>query len=126
MPAVRVDELVPESREVTFVKMDIQGSEVDALKGMHRILTGSDRLVMICECSPIALQEAGSSTEMLIKSLQSAGLTVMLMLSNGLFDADSIQQERHRWNDPYFYRNLLAYHPSQQLLIEGIFKKVGL
>lgn len=123
VPTVRVDEHVPYTREVSFVKMDIQGSEADALQGMRRILTGNDRLVVICECCPKALQDAGSSADLLIETLQSAGLTTKVMLSNGLLDACSILQERHRWNEPYFYRNLIAYNPSQQPLMERLFKR---
>lgn len=120
VPAIRVDEYIPQSSEVTFVKIDIQGSEVDALQGMRRILSGSNRLVVICECSPHALHQAGSDVDTLMDTLQSAGLTVKVLDRKGLCDASSILRDRRRWNDPYYYRNLIAYHPSQQILMEEI------
>ena len=119
--ACRLDDHIPTDRPVSFVKIDIQGSEVDALQGMRRILTGSNRMMVLCECSPYALEEAGSSVASLLDSLESAGLVVKLLQPRRLVEISWLMADKHQWGDPYYYQNLLAYHPSQEQLLKRLF-----
>lgn len=48
-------------QEIDVVKLDVEGAEVDALRGMHRTLTGSPQLTMFVDCNPTALTSAGAS-----------------------------------------------------------------
>lgn len=66
-PTVRVD----------VVKLDIEGGEVAALRGMRDTLAraGPD-LTVFAECNPSMLDRSGSSSSELVESLQAQGLDV--------------------------------------------------
>ncbi len=66
-PTVRVD----------VVKLDIEGGEVAALRGMRETLAraGPD-LVVFAECHPSMLERSGSSADELIETLHGIGLDV--------------------------------------------------
>lgn len=60
VPAITLDEAVSD-RRVDFVKMDIEGGETKAFKGMARIIHNSADLKMIIEVSSARLVEVGSN-----------------------------------------------------------------
>jgi FkbM family methyltransferase len=66
-PTVRVD----------VVKLDIEGAEVAALRGMSETLgRAGPALTVFAECNPQMLESAGSSTDELIRLLRGYGLDV--------------------------------------------------
>jgi FkbM family methyltransferase len=95
---VRLDEAVA-GRSVDFVKMDIQGYELEALRGMTGILARPTPMVMILEFWPWGLRQAGESPEALLRFLADAGFTVGLLGGEPL----APWREERTW-----YRNLLA------------------
>jgi len=58
--AVAVDEYLQSSTEVNFIKMDIQGFEMSAVKGMIKTLQ-SPHLKMLSEFWPYGMRKAGTS-----------------------------------------------------------------
>jgi len=56
IPLARVDDLVPAGEVVGVVKIDVEGAELDVLRGMSRIL-GRDRPVVLLELNSRALRE---------------------------------------------------------------------
>jgi FkbM family methyltransferase len=99
VPLVRLDEAV-RGADVDFVKMDIQGYELEALRGMAGILARRTPMVMILEFWPWGLRQAGESPEALLRFLGDAGFTV------GLLGGEPVAPwgEERKW-----YRNLLAH-----------------
>jgi FkbM family methyltransferase len=61
---------------VDVVKMDIQGAELDALKGARRLLSQSVPLTMLLEYWPYGLSRSGAAPSAVIELLTSSGLLV--------------------------------------------------
>lgn len=70
---VSLDQALGE-RPMDVLKLDIEGGEVAALRGMRRTLDASPDVSVFVECNPRALRRAGSSTSALLDELRRAGL----------------------------------------------------
>jgi FkbM family methyltransferase len=69
--ATRVlDDIVPHSTRVGFIKLDVEGAESLILDGAKRIMT-SDRPLVFCEFNDIILRDAGSSSNDLLCKFKS-------------------------------------------------------
>lgn len=64
------------ARPVDVVKLDLEGGEVDTLRGMRRTLAASPDPCLIVECNPVALSAAGTSARTLRRELDASGLDV--------------------------------------------------
>lgn len=71
--ATRVlDDIVPHSTRVGFIKLDLEGAESLMLDGAKRIMT-SDRPLVFCEFNDIVLRDAGSSSNELLCKFKGLG-----------------------------------------------------
>jgi len=71
---VRLDERLS-GVKIDVVKMDIEGAELHALRGMRDLLTNpAVAPIMFVECNPAALSAAGGSAQELIDCLRGMGL----------------------------------------------------
>lgn len=75
VPAVRVDDLIERLgwERVDFVKMDVEGSEVEALKGMHELLSSSVAPPILYEANGHTLRFYGLRTADLLRELERFG-----------------------------------------------------
>jgi FkbM family methyltransferase len=73
VPALAADEAI--QGEVDVVKLDVEGGEVEALRGM-RALIGRRRPVLFVECHPDALRRAGASVAGLVGEIRDAGYRI--------------------------------------------------
>lgn len=58
-----LDEVIKPPTPISFIKMDIQGAEVLALRGMRRVLGENPNLTLISEVWPRKMERAGTSIE---------------------------------------------------------------
>lgn len=65
--------------EIDVVKVDVEGAEIEALRGMRRTLTGSRRLVVFVECNPTGLASSGASARELLDELEALELDVSVV-----------------------------------------------
>jgi FkbM family methyltransferase len=98
---VRIDDAVPQNLPIHFVKMDVEGAELPALKGMSGILERYHPTVAI-ELNELALNRGnGSTPEELIGLVKGFGYTLREVGSNNDFVLPT-----HR--DGYVFTNLVA------------------
>ena len=64
---VRLDEAVDEPPRL--IKLDLEGGEVDALRGARGLLESDDPPWVVCECQPSHLKRAGSTPRELIDAV---------------------------------------------------------
>jgi len=73
-----IDEFCKEnSLKIDFLKLDIQGSEPKALKGMKQTLTSSTNIKIVTEFFPSAMRDTNSSPEEYLSNLEKYGFKIM-------------------------------------------------
>lgn len=82
--AVSIDEYLSKNKKVDFIKIDIQGAELYAFKGMQEILKANKGLRMLTEFWPYGLKSAGSSAEELLQFMSNLGYTAYLLNDKGM------------------------------------------
>ena len=87
----RIDDLVP--GPVDLIKLDIQGFEFHALKGMQRILRESLHLTIFIEFWPEGLRRAGSGAEEFLAFLRMLGFEIFYI--NEYAERLEIAEDRH-------------------------------
>ena len=86
--AVSIDSFVNNSFAVNFIKMDIQGFEYFALKGMEQTIKNNPRLKLLMELSPVAMKKAGITTNMLYNWIQEKELKIYYLQDTKVKMAD--------------------------------------
>jgi FkbM family methyltransferase len=71
-----VRQYIPDGRSVDFVKLDVEGSEIEALKGAAQLLAARTTIFLV-EVNTILLQAGGHSSVDLLKPFFDAGYAVM-------------------------------------------------
>ena len=101
---VRLDDYFKTRERVDFIKMDIQGYELHALRGAERVLRENSHIKLLLELWPHGLMQAGSTWNDLITYLQDHGFELHETSATGLrpFRAESVR-ETSDW-----YINLFA------------------
>jgi len=80
--SVTIDEYLDINLHVDFIKMDIQGAEIFALKGMKRTLSENKNLQILTELWPLALKSAGSSAVELLTYMNEMGYKSFILGKN--------------------------------------------
>jgi FkbM family methyltransferase len=81
--AVSIDDYLTGTR-VDFIKMDIQGFEMEAMKGMKETLKNNPNVKMISEFWPYGLRKAGSSVRDFFILLKELNFKVEILKDNKL------------------------------------------
>ncbi len=66
--------------QVDFIKMDIEGAEINALQGMRRTVRASPRLVLIMEFNPRAWQSFGVDPAKVWEELHKTGFAKIMVI----------------------------------------------
>ncbi len=73
---ISIDDYVAGKFNVDFIKMDIQGFELDALRGMSITLKENPDIILFIEFWPYGLQKAGSSATELFDFITALGYNI--------------------------------------------------
>lgn len=98
--AIALDDYFPDNAKIDFIKIDIQGYEPIALKGMSKIMRQLGGAVVFGELWPYGLQKAGSSAEEYLQFLKSHGFKIK-------FFEDEIDYNE-KVKDKNFYTDFIA------------------
>lgn len=74
--AISIDDFVGDKIKVDFIKMDIQGFEVTAIKGMQRTLQSNRNILLLTELWPYGLNQAGTSAQQFADTVSGLGLSL--------------------------------------------------
>lgn len=91
VPTMTVDELVAELEweRVDFIKMDVEGSEVAAVRGMSGLLVRADAPAILCEANGHTLRLLGETPNSLTAQLEQFGYRNFLVESGQLVPVQS-------------------------------------
>ena len=84
IPCVSLDEFLPANERIDFVKIDIQGFETSAFRGMKRILTENPNVKIVSEFWPFGLKKSGNSVEGLLRFFWDLGFQVSIIHESSL------------------------------------------
>lgn len=76
---VTLDDFMAVDEHVDFIKLDIQGSEHIAFKGMENTINKNDNLKIICEFSPYLLKRCFSSSETYLNFIIKSGFRIQTL-----------------------------------------------
>jgi len=101
---VALDDYFKPGQRVDFIKMDIQGYELHALRGANRVLADNPNAKLLLEFWPYGLKQAGTNWIELIDTLERQNMAVCQITRYGLvpFCAESVSE------NPDWYVNLFA------------------
>ena len=79
--SVAMDDIIPKHR-VDFIKIDIQGSELHALRGLKKIINHNKSIIILMEYDPQSLTGAGSKSEEFFRICDESGFTMFALFKN--------------------------------------------
>lgn len=112
--ATAIDDIETASRGFDFVKMDIQGAEGQALRGMQNTLASHRPAVMILEFWPSSLERAGTPPEDVYTSIVQLGYQLQRISNEEgkLYPINSYQQIADFCDLDWKFVNLLCTHSA--------------
>ena len=112
--AISIDDYVSRNKisKIDFIKMDIQGFEMQAIKGMSNTLASNPKIQLISEFWPYGLNKAGSSAMEYFNYLRSKNFICYLLEKNNLkqLDTDMVVKMEHLGKEHYFNILALPHH----------------
>ncbi|HTD05890.1 FkbM family methyltransferase [Undibacterium sp.] len=82
IPCVRVDESIDATQAIKLIKIDIEGAEMMALRGMEKILQQPAKPIILCEVIDEFLKEMNSNAEELFFFLEAHGYQYVYLMEN--------------------------------------------
>lgn len=97
---------------ISFIKMDIEGAEFNAIKGMYNLLSSNDRIKILTEFSPGELTRSGVRPVKFLKLLNSLGFKLYKFnnRTNGVSLIDVRQWSKYACMEEGTYMNILCKH----------------
>ncbi|NUM31050.1 MAG: FkbM family methyltransferase [Bacteroidetes bacterium] len=106
--AISIDKYVNNEFKVDFIKMDIQGYEISALKGMENTIKSNPHIILLLEFWPFGLHAAGHTVKEFCDLLISFGLKIYFLEKTILtpFEFGKIADyEKWEWGQ---YKNIVV------------------
>jgi FkbM family methyltransferase len=104
VPMVALDDYFKAGERVDFLKLDIQGYELHALRGAKRIINENHNMKLLLEFWPYGLKQAGANWGALIEIIEAFAMDVMFVRADNLIPFEP----RKVRTDVNWYVNLFA------------------
>lgn len=106
VPCVRLDDYFKPGDRVDFIKMDIEGFEFEALRGMTRVLDDNKNIQLLTEFWPYGEACAGRSPEDFLRFFETRGFNVTLVRKNleRIHSAEPLAYDKATGFDVYISR----------------------
>lgn len=92
--AVSLEDYCNVNTKIDFIKIDIQGFEMEAMKGMHTILKANHDIKLISEFWPYGLRKAGSTVSDYYNFLKNMNFNIYLLKEDSL-EPLSLEKVQH-------------------------------
>lgn len=106
--AVNADDYFKNLGQVHFIKMDIQGFEMSAVRGMERILKENESIKILSEFWPYGLKLTGSSATEYFEYLTSLNFNCYLLEKEQLIKLDLKKVKEMDTHQEELYYNIFA------------------
>jgi FkbM family methyltransferase len=114
--AVAIDDVINPGEKIDFIKMDIQGSEYLALKGMDRLITENPNISLLCEYAPDYLKEcSGITPKQFYNFFLERGFELFFLRDGKLEQFSAVVKENI--NGDVYYENIIATAKKPEELI---------
>lgn len=107
IPCTSVDDYLGANNKVDVIKMDIQGAEYTALKGMIKTLSANPPIQMLIEFWPHGLKSAGYSAVQLFELIQAYGFRMYLREDGKSLEINDKNILTYQEKPKEYYRNIL-------------------
>ena len=107
----RLDDVLAIRPPVDVVKLDVQGAEEAALRGMEALLAGSPGALVLVELSPADARDAGSDPQALLAYYRSLGFAIRVQLPDEKGVLDLADDELLRRAEELEHVNLVLERP---------------
>ena len=106
--AISIDQYVNSDFKVDFIKMDIQGYEISALKGMENTIKSNQKITMLLEFWPYGLHAAGHTVKEFCDLINSFGLKIFFLEKENLLPFDYSKTEEYETWEWGQYKNIVV------------------
>jgi FkbM family methyltransferase len=113
---ITIDNYIGGNYLVNFIKLDIQGAEFNALKGMKNTLEKNKEIIIFTEFWPYGLKLSGNSKEELFNYFKQLNFFVY-HIDDGLTAIDEKDLNKFREEEKDYYNVLLSKKPLSELEI---------
>jgi FkbM family methyltransferase len=106
---VKIDDVIKD--KISFIKMDVEGSEAKAIKGMGKTLLKNKSITLITEFAPEMISNSGEIPETYLENLKSCGFKILnLNEDTNKLEEINIKQilNKHGRDKEKFFTNLLC------------------
>ena len=108
---VSIDDYVGGQFRVDFIKMDIQGYEHHALRGMERTIMANPGVVIFSEFWPYGFQKCGTSASLVYNYIRSLNLQVWIPEQDNLRRVNRTASEEFKEAETVYYNVILSKQP---------------
>jgi FkbM family methyltransferase len=109
---VSIDDYLGEKRSrIDFIKMDIQGYELNALRGMERTIAANPEMVILSEFWPYGFQQCGTSASLVYDYIRSLHFEIWLIERDQLRHVNRKTVKDLREAETVYYNVILSKQP---------------